>query len=91
MRESKWDVTSLAGKTAQLEVVDQSDSAVWGHIGVDNIALRDMVTPLAKQRDWGSMALAAIGAGHGSAQLVPPPQHSVFGAPGWAQLGACRN
>jgi len=88
MRESKWDVTTLAGKTAQLEVVDQSDSAVWGHIGVDNIALRDMVTPLAKQRDWGSMALAAIGAGRGSAQLAPPPEQSVFAAGGPASASS---
>ncbi|MEY3479274.1 MAG: hypothetical protein RIQ71_49 [Verrucomicrobiota bacterium] len=82
MRETKWDVTSLAGQTAQLEVVDQSDSAVWGHISVDNIAFRDNVTPLEKQRDWGSMALAAIGAGRGSAQLTPPPEQSVFAAAG---------
>ncbi|MEY4299063.1 MAG: hypothetical protein RIR25_299, partial [Verrucomicrobiota bacterium] len=80
MREAKWDVTSLAGKTAQLEVLDQSDSAVWGHIGVDNIGFRDMVSPLEKQRDWGSMALAAIGSGRGSAQLNPPPEQSVFAA-----------
>jgi uncharacterized protein (DUF608 family) len=88
MRESKWDVTALAGKTAQLEVVDQSDSAVWGHIGVDNIAFRDMVTPLAKQRDWGSMALATIGGGRGSAQLAPPPEHSVFAAAGPASASS---
>lgn len=88
MRESKWDVTTLAGKTAQLEVIDQSDSAVWGHIGVDNIAFRDMVTPLEKQRDWGSMALAAIGAGRGSAQLSPPPEQSVFAAGGPASASS---
>jgi non-lysosomal glucosylceramidase len=88
MRESKWDVTSLAGKMAQLEVIDQSDSAVWGHIGVDNIAFRDMVTPLEKQRDWGSMALAAIGAGRGSAQLNPPPEQSVFAAGGPASASS---
>ena len=88
MRESKWDVTSLTGKTAQLEVIDQSDSAVWGHIGVDNIAFRDMVTPLEKQRDWGSMALAAIGVGRGSAQLSPPPEQSVFAANGPASASS---
>ena len=88
MRESKWDVTSLTGKTAQLEVIDQSDSAVWGHIGVDNIALRDMVTPLEKQRDWGSMALASIGAGRGNAQLNPPPEQSVFAPAGPASASS---
>jgi len=88
MREAKWDVTSLAGKIAQLEVLDQSDSAVWGHIGADNIAFRDMVTPLEKQRDWGSMALAAIGAGRGSAQLSPPPHESVFAASGPASASS---
>ena len=88
MRESKWDVTSLTGKTAQLEVIDQSDSAVWGHIGVDNIAFRDMVTPLEEQRDWGSMALAAIGSGRGSGQLNPPPEQSVFAASGPASASS---
>lgn len=88
MRETKWDVTSLAGKTARIEVVDQSDSAVWGHIAVDNISFRDMVTPLEKQRDWGSMALAAVGAGRGSAQLNPPPEQSVFTASGPASASS---
>ena len=88
MRESKWDVTSLVGKTAQIEVVDQSDSAVWGHIGVDNVAFRDMVTPLKKQRDWGSMALAAIGEGRGTAQLAPPPKESVFAGGGPASASS---
>jgi uncharacterized protein (DUF608 family) len=90
MREAKFDVTSLAGKTAQLEVVDQSASAVWGHIAVDNIAFRDMVTPLEKQRDWGSMALAAIGGSgsRGSAQLVPPLQQAVFAVSGPASASS---
>lgn len=80
MREATFDVTSLAGKTARLEILDQFDGGVWGHVGVDQIVFRDVVTPLEKQRDWGSMALAAIGGNksRGSAQLAPPPGQSVF-------------
>ncbi|MEY2851498.1 MAG: hypothetical protein RL549_197 [Verrucomicrobiota bacterium] len=90
MREATFDVKALAGKTARLEIVDQSDSGVWGHISVDHIVFRDIVTPLEKQRDWGSMALAAIGGnpGGGSAQLSAPPEQSVFGAAGPASASS---
>ncbi|NBT90969.1 MAG: hypothetical protein EBT50_09140, partial [Verrucomicrobia bacterium] len=84
MREATFDVKAWAGKTAKLEILDQSDSGVWGHISVDQIVFRDIVTPLEKQRDWGSMALAAIGGnlGGGSAQLSAPPEQSIFSAAG---------
>ena len=90
MREAMFDVKALAGKTARLEIVDQSESGVWGHVSVDQIVFRDIVTPLEKQRDWGSMALATIGGnpGGGSAELSASPEQSVFGATGPASASS---
>ena len=90
MREATFDVTSLAGKTATLEIIDQFDGGVWGHVGVDHIVFRDVVTPLEKQRDWGSMALAAIGGNmsRGTAQLAAAPEQSVFAAAGAASASS---
>ena len=83
MREATFDVTGLQGKTAKLEVVDQVTGS-WGHVSVDQIEFRDIVTPLEKQRDWGSMALAAIGQNpcRASAELAVPSEKSVFTASG---------
>ncbi len=41
LRDVSWDVAALAGKMAQLEIVDQH-SGGWGHILVDNIVMSDM-------------------------------------------------
>jgi len=89
MREAVFDVTGLQGKTARLEVVDQV-TGVWGHVSVDQIVFRDIVTPVEKQRDWGSMALAVIGGnpGRGSAQLADPWEQSVFTASGPASASS---
>ncbi|MCX6846947.1 MAG: GH116 family glycosyl hydrolase, partial [Verrucomicrobia bacterium] len=83
MREGFFDVMSLAGKTARLEIIDQASNG-WGHISVDQIVFRDNTTPPQKQRDWGSMALAAIGANksRGNAQLATVAEQSVFDATG---------
>jgi len=83
MREGSFDVMSLAGKTARLEIIDQASNG-WGHISVDQIVFRDNTTPPQKQRDWGSMALAAIGANksRGNAQLATVAEQSVFDATG---------
>ncbi|MGQ9769359.1 MAG: GH116 family glycosyl hydrolase [Thermogutta sp.] len=56
-----WDVRELAGKTAQIEIVDD-ESGGWGHINIDQIELRDTPRPvpegpLEKQPDYGQMAL----------------------------------
>jgi uncharacterized protein (DUF608 family) len=83
MREASFDVTALAGKTARIEIIDNM-TAGWGHVSVDQIVFRDILLPPQKQRDWGSMALAAIGGNRsrGSAQLGSPPEQSVFAATG---------
>jgi len=39
LRTISWDVHSLRGKTAHLEIVDNSTSNSWGHIMVDQIML----------------------------------------------------
>jgi uncharacterized protein (DUF608 family) len=89
MREATFDVTGLQGKTAKLEVVDQVTGS-WGHVSVDQIEFRDIVTPLEKQRDWGSMALAAIGQNpcRVSAELAVPSEKSVFTASGPASAAS---
>ncbi len=63
LRQVTWDVKDLAGKTAQLQIVDQSSEA-WGHILVDNIAFADdpvALIPIKDQSDVGTMALALVG------------------------------
>jgi non-lysosomal glucosylceramidase len=63
LRPASWDVKDLLGKTAQLQILDQS-STDEGHIMVDNIAFADspgaMIT-IKDQTDVGNMALACIG------------------------------
>ncbi len=81
MREVSFDVTALAGKTAQIEVIDQATGS-WGHISVDHIVFTDNLPRILpeKQSDWGSMALAVIGSDYarGNARLAVPPSNAVF-------------
>ncbi len=83
MREASFHVSSLVGQTARIEVIDQV-TAGWGHISVDHILFRDTAAPPQKERDWGSMALAAIGGNpsRGIAQLASPPEQAVFATNG---------
>jgi non-lysosomal glucosylceramidase len=58
-----WDVKSLAGKTAHVEIT-LVDSQFWGHLAVYDIAQADqkaIAVPLEKQIDVGSMVLASMG------------------------------
>ena len=79
MREASFNVSARAGQTARLEVID-SVTAGWGHVSVDHIVFSDTASLPEKQRDWGSMALAAIGGNRsrGSAMIGPVPDQSVF-------------
>jgi len=59
-----FDVRGLAGKEATLEIVDASDG-YWGQIGVGRITFSDLPgngTPLTGFPDYGTMALALLGA-----------------------------
>ena len=63
LRLASWDVKELAGKTAQLQIVDQS-SGPWGHILADDFAFSDAPDDLLSikdQVDAGNMALAMMG------------------------------
>jgi non-lysosomal glucosylceramidase len=65
-REVNWDVRALKGKTAQLQIIDQS--ATWfGQIQIDDIAFADAP---AAQTDVGNMALALLGDASGVAAQV---------------------
>ena len=54
----------------QIEIVDR-DSGGWGHIGLDDIEFSDTPrTPtvaLEKEEDFGSLGLALLGSGRGTA------------------------
>lgn len=59
-----WDVRDLAGKEAQIEIVD-TESGPWGHINIDQIELRDApraasTGPITEQSDFGTMGLALL-------------------------------
>lgn len=58
-----WDVRRWAGRKAQLEIVDREPGG-WGNIGIDDIVFSDEArvqnTPLAGQRDYGTMGLALL-------------------------------
>lgn len=83
MRPESFDVREFAGKTAHIQIIDQS-SGGWGNIGVDQIVFTDKASSKSPTQlaDWGTMALAAIGAEtvSGSARLAESPSKSVFAA-----------
>ena len=85
MREASFDVHDLQGKRVAIEIVDAATGS-WGNIGVDHIVFSD-VSPepfvLDKQADYGSMALALLGASEGnfalaSAPLDPTTAEAIF-------------
>ena len=63
MNWADWDVRDLAGKRAQIEVVD-NESGGWGHIDIDRIEFgdlpRDPAVRLDQQHDFGTMGLALL-------------------------------
>lgn len=61
----EWTVADLKGKTAHIEIVDNSSDG-WGHIEVDQIEFCDKprnlaIRPMKDQPDFGSMSLALLG------------------------------
>jgi sucrose-6-phosphate hydrolase SacC (GH32 family) len=54
LEPGQWDVGDLAGKSAQIEIVDNATGG-WGHINVDQIVLTDRKGPVPlaeQQRDF---------------------------------------
>jgi non-lysosomal glucosylceramidase len=65
LRLASWNVKDLIGKTAQLQIVDQS-SGPWGHILADDFAFSDApddLLTIKDEPDVGNMALAVMGDG----------------------------
>jgi uncharacterized protein (DUF608 family) len=67
MRRESFDVKEFAGKTAQLQIVD-NQKGPWGNIGVAEIVFSDKRAEPAKkleeQEDFGTMGLALLGWQH---------------------------
>lgn len=63
MEPLSWDVRAWAGKTGQLEIVDDQQGA-WGNIGVDDIVFSDHprqpAALLNTEEDFGTMGLALL-------------------------------
>ncbi|MCG3126917.1 MAG: hypothetical protein CHACPFDD_01772 [Phycisphaerae bacterium] len=66
MRVENWDVREFAGREAQFQIVDGYRGG-WGNVGCDDIILTDEPrvdrVVLSEQPDFGSMAVAVLGAG----------------------------
>lgn len=64
MQRAAFDVRSLAGRTARLQIVDDQAGS-WGHIAIGEIIFSDAPPAasnrLEDQRDFGTMALALLG------------------------------
>jgi hypothetical protein len=66
-----FDVRAQAGKTARIEILDDATGG-WGNIGVGKIAFTDHVPgseALEESPDFGTMALALLGAAADEASL----------------------
>ncbi len=64
MKPSSFDVRKWAGKSAQLQIVDNV-AGPWGNIGIDHIVFSDVSArsqvPLGDRPDFGTMAIGIIG------------------------------
>lgn len=73
MRIENWDVREYAGREAQFQIVDGYRGG-WGQVGCDDIVLTDEPRSesivLGEQPDFGSMAVAVLGAGEGVAGVA---------------------
>jgi uncharacterized protein (DUF608 family) len=62
MRHEVFDVRSLQGKSARLEIVDKA-TGPWGNIGVGPIVFTDHRPNLGEDHDCGTLALALLESG----------------------------
>ncbi|HLK60031.1 MAG TPA: GH116 family glycosyl-hydrolase [Chthonomonadaceae bacterium] len=80
MRQEVFDVAEFAGRQAVIEIYDNGRGG-WGNVGVDHILQTDaprIEIALEKAHDYGTMALAILGAGVGKASVRP---ETLFEAP----------
>ncbi|MDR2982829.1 MAG: hypothetical protein LBV12_11355 [Puniceicoccales bacterium] len=72
VRNANFDVREFAGKTAQIEIIDQVSGA-WGNIIVDNIVFSDNpgtpARPMNAQPDFGSLCIA-LAEQNGTAETI---------------------
>ncbi len=64
MSPQQFDVRTLAGKTARLEILDHATGG-WGNIGVGRIVFTDQPNhagPMEDLHDFGTMSLSLLGA-----------------------------
>lgn len=61
LRTVAWDVHSLRGKTAHLEIVDDSTSTTWGHIMVDQIMLGNTPTAVVGEANVPTVVNLKVG------------------------------
>lgn len=65
LRPRSWDVRPWSGRSARLQVVD-AEPGPWGNIGLDQVVLSDtprvVALELTAEEDYGSLALAMLGA-----------------------------
>ena len=84
MFASHWDVRDLQGRQARIEIVDQHTGG-WGNIGVDDIVFSDTprrpsdAVELEQRHDFGSMALALLGAEDGDRGCALLPGDDALG------------
>ena len=83
MRQAAFDVREFVGKRAVIEIYD-SGTGGWGNVGVDAIVQTDAPqseVPQTTDTDYGTMALALLGAGVGKASLFVPAAAEGIGHP----------
>ncbi len=88
MKRQGFDVRPWAGKTAQLQIVDNGSES-WGNIGVDEIVFSDKPAqpevPLAERADFGTLALAWIGE-PAAVEAIPQIAEGAIPEAAFAQL-----
>lgn len=86
MSLKRFDVSAYVGKKARIEILDDATGA-WGNIGVGKIVFTDRLSddgPLEGLPDFGTMALALLGAAadSASADATAPFAEKLSGALG---------
>lgn len=61
LRPDSMDVHDLIGKTAQLQIADNSGGSYWSFTMVDDIRLTDTPVDLERNTDVGTMSFALLG------------------------------